>query len=161
MSVKQKVCVIGGLGVLLGLLAFAKVDPVLYANTSASAPIGLYVSDDGSVEVGDYVVFETDQIWTPSSWGDWESRLLKRVVAVEGQHVRVWIHGVYVDHSWLGLETGKWVVLNDDITAGFNRVLGPGEVFVVSAIWNAFDSRYFGPVSLEACRRVRRIVGLL
>ena len=143
------------LGALACLAIAWRPGPRLMWNATASVPIGLYrlASPDAPL-IGDLVVLQP----TPNQAAflealGWLPRgvpLLKPVAAVAGQEVcrlgeRVTIDGVAVARALKADATGRPL----PVWAGCRR-LADDELFVVATAPGSFDSRYFGPIPLDA-----------
>jgi conjugative transfer signal peptidase TraF len=143
-----------GVAVGIGLMLFcdnAGLHPLLVWNASPSQPVGLYRVEHRRARVGDRVL-----VRLPPRFVAFAARrgylarkayLLKPVAAVSGDGVCRWgaqisVRGRRVAHArWqdgLGRDLPVW--------QGCHR-LTPGELFLLAADADSFDSRYFGAVS--------------
>lgn len=136
----------------LGFGAVLKPAPLIVWNSSASAPLGLYVLQAAKVlHRNDFVL-----AWPPKWAADLAARrgylplgvpLVKRIAALSGDRVcemgqatsingRVMAHSLATDHD--GRILPHW--------QGCLR-LKSGDVFLLMAhVPDSFDSRYFGPI---------------
>ncbi|SDF61141.1 S26 family signal peptidase [Sporolituus thermophilus] len=127
---------------VLAAAGFAGDAGWLVVNISSSAPAGVYIAAAGPPAAGDYVVFD---------WGR-RPRLLKKVVAVAGDE--------YVVTGDTVVVAGEEFRRQSDVpaTPGPGRhVIPAGHVWLAGQGNDSFDSRYFGPVSVEKCRPVRLV----
>lgn len=144
--------------VLSVLVAQVGDDPVWFVNWSASSPAGVYRASAKAPDRGAYVVVNEEAVWWPETLVERMIPLLKVVVAVGGDEVSVSEAGVAVNGALIE-RSGWWRRFEGAPAEGFNRTLRAEEVFVVSSVDRAFDSRYFGPVSRSAVRRVDLVQG--
>jgi conjugative transfer signal peptidase TraF len=145
--------------VVFGLICLAAGARV---NTSKSIPVGLYWTSDKPADKGEYVLFCPPQIdvideakrrgyltagFCPGTHG----YLMKRIVGVHGDNVKISDDGVTVNGTLLPLS----VPLRFD-RAGrplqpfklTNFFLSNSEVLLMSDVsGTSFDGRYFGPVN--------------
>lgn len=117
----------------------------LIINNSSSLPIGLYKKDDKDKPLvkGQLVYF-----YFPLK----EERLIKKIVATEGDRLRLNQDGVFVN----GEKLLNSKPLNKD-SKGFKlpklrlfKVLEKGEVFLLGENPKSYDSRYFGSLNTKA-----------
>ncbi len=140
-------------------------------NVTQSIPVGLYWTTDGFVEKGAYVLFCPPDIgifamararnylsvgFCPGDYG----YMMKRVLAVKGDRVRVTDDGVFVDgvllpHSKLAKADGVGRVLPRYPSNQYT--LGRSELLLMSDVSDtSFDGRYFGPISYSQVKSVIR-----
>ena len=157
----------------LFLLLFAVATFILYGlgyrlNLTHSVPIGLWrIEDDGEVRREGYVqVAANTQPWyllgVERKYYQSGARLLKKVVALEGDIVN------YDTTEKLLSVNGKFVPLTEIASrdsAGrdmpqmsFPVRLGTGEAWLTSENKQGYDSRYFGPVSLDLLQSARLVL---
>ncbi len=130
-----------------------KRHPLIIWNQSLSAPIGLYWVEQRCPGAGDLAVVRlpdhTADLAARRGYLPHSAYLLKRVAATGGDRIcrlggNVFIGSAFVaraldrDHGERALP--KWRGC---------RILGPGELFLVSRAPASFDSRYFGPIGTE------------
>jgi len=150
-----------------GLLfwAFGEMPAVLFFNSTASLPTGLYVVRDISAEVGDIIAVclgeEASALALARGYlgaGDClfgTAPAGKAWAAGSGDTVTVTTAGVWIGAQLLPhsrpLETDRNGYL---LPAVYGKVvLGPGEVWLYSGYdERSFDSRYFGPVHVSQIR---------
>jgi len=150
-------------GAVLFLLLFIVVTFIVYGlgyrmNLTHSVPIGLWRIDDGEVHREGYAqVAANTQPWylfgVERKYYQSGVRLLKKVVALEGDIVD------YDTTEKLLTVNGRFVPLTETVSrdsAGRNMPqmsfpvrLGAGEAWLTSENKRGYDSRYFGPVSLD------------
>lgn len=127
-------------------------------NASASAPLGWYgVRTNASLQVGDYVLatLSNDAGALAAQRGYLPAGLpiLKQVAAGAGQHVCARGDAIFIDD-----EVFVHFLRSDSLGRSLSawrqcRRLVDGELFLANASNSAsFDSRYFGPVSVNAVR---------
>lgn len=131
-------------------------------NLTLSAPIGVWRVEtlDREVQIGDliFICLPTDQPFAqPRSRGyigfglcpGWLSPLIKTVRAVPGQYVRVAervaVGGVELPNS-SPLETDSE---GRPLSAHAGGVVPKRHVFILSDYPGSYDSRYFGPISID------------
>jgi conjugative transfer signal peptidase TraF len=156
---KGSLAMLAGGGAALGatLLAPRPAAPTLLWNTTASAPLGLWiVQADPRPVVGDWLALRPP----PALDAALDARgvlpagvlLLKRVAAVAPSQVcrrgdAVWIDGHPIAHALSvdrqGRALPQWRAC---------RPLRPGELFLLNAARGSFDSRYFGPLTTADVR---------
>lgn len=143
----------------------------LHLNRSGSLPLGLYREVGGAVTYGSYVsvclpgpLARLGRLrgYLPAGRGcpAGASPVLKRVVALPGDRVRVRRSGLEVR----GVPIPRSSRLSEDregrpiprLPAGLYRVL-PGEVWVVGAAAESWDSRYYGPLPARGLRPARPV----
>lgn len=147
----------------LFLFIFVAATFILYGlgyrlNWTHSVPIGLWRIDDGEVRRGGYAqVTANKQQWyllgVERKYYQSGAHLLKKVVALEGDIVD------YDTTEKLLTVNGRFVPLTETVSrdsAGRNMPqmsfpvrLGAGEAWLTSENKRGYDSRYFGPVSLD------------
>lgn len=122
-------------------------------NTSASVPIGLYITLSRPAHIGDYVLIRLSgsmrALAEQRRYIGPKTLLLKRVAAMEGDRV---------------CRRGRIIRIagrRSSIALGFDRVgrqlpvwqgchrLQSGQVFVLGIHSESFDSRYFGPLHVK------------
>jgi len=139
-------------------VSITRLDARVYHNDSPSMARGYYwLSPDSKVHRGDVVL-----ACVPDRFGRWAQsvRLLgsgrcdgvepvvKRVVAVAGDHVRIDARGVFVDGRYLDGSKPQALYHGAPLphVAFGGRVLGDGEVQLAGdRRLNSWDGRYFGP----------------
>ena len=118
-------------------------------------PLGWYARDQGRVMEGNVVFLDRSAVELPFDFPD-HVVLLKRVasigpcrvcrsgahMAIDGEAIAAVITS-WEQHAWL--DDGECI----DVGAGLAVVIGDHEL--------SFDSRYFGPVSIESLRRARKL----
>lgn len=119
-------------------------------NPSDSMPKGFYRRYDRAPKQGDIVLFEPPQ----TEWGekrDISKRILKKVVAMAGAHVRIDETGITIH----GILLHKSQPMDFIPPASVDKVLENGEVIVYSD-YNlySYDSRYFGIVNTAQIKAV-------
>jgi len=153
----------GLLGIALIAGSFLSARPRLIWNSTASAPIGLYVVEDRAWTKGDRVAVRPDPLLleTLVGFGALEPNqiLIKRAAAISGDEVCrdgliVSINGAQVakalEVAGNGLPLASW--------RGCRR-LARGEVFLLGDTHRSFDGRYFGVVGSDAVIGPVRLVG--
>lgn len=143
----------------------------LRINTTKSIPVGLYRMTSDPIKKGSYVIFCPPQTelfdtakergyigagFCPGGYG----YMMKRVVAVGGDHVIVAGDGVRVNGNLLPLSTP----LPTDSAGralphlpGSEFTLTASELFLMSDVsGTSFDARYFGPVDRAQIKGVIR-----
>jgi conjugative transfer signal peptidase TraF len=147
--------------VVAALASVGTARPVVLINTTPSEPEGLYVATAARPEPGRLIAFRAPQAAFPYA----DTRLsylrrvpmLKSVAAIPGDDVcslggRLRVNGR--DQARIAERDARGVALPH--WRGCRR-LTPGEVFVLSThAPNSFDSRYFGPVPMNAVIGVYR-----
>lgn len=138
-------------------------------NFTHSVPVGLWKLEDGAILREGYVQVETNpQAWyllgVERKYYHPGARLLKKVVALEGDIVG------YDTTEKLLTVNGKFVPLTEtasrDATGrdmpqiSFPVRLGAGEAWLASENKRGYDSRYFGPVSLDLLQPAKLILKL-
>lgn len=138
---------------LLASLASRPQPPILVWNTSASVPIGLYITLSRPARIGDYVLIRLSgamqALAERRSYIGAKTPLLKRVAAMEGD--RVCRRGRVVRIA------GRRSVIASGFDRGGRQLpvwkgchrLQSGQVFVLGTHSESFDSRYFGPLHVE------------
>lgn len=152
---RRNIVLVLGFGGCLALWA-ARSDhaPRLLFNTTASAPIGVYLVTPGRFAVGDLIAVQP-----PPSIAAWMAKrrylpmnvpLLKTIAASGGQHVCGKSDGLFVDgrrlaHAKRRDRWGRTLPVFRDC-----RDLVDGEILLVNAhAPDSLDSRYFGPISTQ------------
>lgn len=146
--------VIGLLGVTLLAGSFLSARPRLVWNSTASAPIGLYIVEDRAWTKGDRVAVRPDpfllELLVSFDALEADQILIKRAAAISGDDVcrngfLVTINGAQVAKALQvagnGLPLPSWT--------GCRRLAG-GEVFLLGDTERSFDGRYFGVVGSDA-----------
>jgi conjugative transfer signal peptidase TraF len=146
------ICALGSVGIVLGLRV----------NTSPSMPLGLWyehASAGHSYAAGDVVevcppmaLWQTYYLRPGECPGSGREPILKTVAAVPSDIVDISPNGMLVN----GIKLENTSPLSHD---GVGRPLAayplgvyttqPGTVWLVAPRWDSYDSRYFGPVSIE------------
>jgi conjugative transfer signal peptidase TraF len=139
--------------VLAGIGSLAAPGRLVLYNRTPSVPLGWYYRLFKTPDRGDYVALPLP----PAAWGyarvrgDTPSRVhfMKVIAAMAGDSVCAENDRLIVN----GHDLGKIRTADAEGRSlprwGQCRPLGNGEVFLVSAVPDSFDSRYFGPVSLS------------
>ena len=140
---------------LFGCAAIASADPArpprLLFNTTASAPIGLYVVAPGRFVPGDLVAVSPPphlQRWLAARrYLPANVPLLKIVAAAQGRQVCGVDGGLYIDGRRRATAKPRdRLGRRLPVFTGCRR-LGAGEVFLLNAdAPDSLDSRYFGPI---------------
>jgi conjugative transfer signal peptidase TraF len=155
---RWKVIGLGLLALIMTLsIPFARVIAI---NPTESLPRGLYIKSRSPIAVGAIVEFKTPESVRANLAGQFDY-LLKPIIAGPGDRIDttagiVIINGTPIPNSEIVTtdSQGRAVPQWRD-----NRVLGPGEFFVLSTrIPNSIDSRYFGPIKRSQIQSVRRCV---
>ncbi|WP_339413578.1 S26 family signal peptidase [Pseudomonas sp. EA_35y_Pfl2_R5] len=139
----------------LAWTALTSSSPLLVYNASNSVPAGWYrIADARLLATGDLALvrlpaeiaaFAAQRGYLPST-----VPLLKTVAAIAPQHVCVQSNQVLIDGKlvarqlrwdWQGRPLPTWQVC---------RHLVSDELFLLSSNPESFDSRYFGPISIDA-----------
>lgn len=154
-----------GAGVVLAGLTVSTSRPIVLVNTTPSEPAGVYVRTDLALAPGQIIAFKAPAAAFPYA----DDRLkylhrvpmLKAIAAGAGDDVctrsgRLRINGRdlagIADKDSRGAALPHW--------SGC-RQMAPGELFVFSdRVPNSFDSRYFGPISVQAVIGVYRRLSL-
>jgi conjugative transfer signal peptidase TraF len=146
-----------GVAVGIGLMLFsdfAGQHPLLIWNASPSQPVGLYRVERRRARVGDRVLVRLPPRFAAfaarRSYLARKAYLLKPVAAVSGDRVCRW--GAQVSVRGRRAARARWQDgLGRDLPVwqGCHR-LTPGELFLLAADADSFDSRYFGAVSRDA-----------
>lgn len=138
-------------------------------NFTHSVPVGLWKLEDGAILREGYVQVETNpQAWyllgVEREYYRPGARLLKKVVALEGDIVD------YDTTEKIMTVNGKVVPLSEVASRdGMGRAmplmtfpvcLGPGEAWLASENKRGYDSRYFGPVSLDLLQPAKLLLKL-
>ena len=142
-------------------------------NVTRSLPIGLYrvVGDAASVRRGSVVIVCLPKVWGrfalqrsilgPGHCGGNSYGIGKLVVAVEGDVIDLHRESLAINGVALpfvrALERDRLGRIMPHFPWG-RHVLGPTQVWLFSPHRAAFDSRYFGPVSISSVRAVVRPV---
>ena len=154
---------------LLASLCMAHED--LYLNTSSSLPYGIYHNEDTaraqSLKINDIalvclnrshskIAFERGYIGF-GRCSDGTAPVGKRIVAIEGDNVRIDADGIHVnnkivDYSKPADTDSKGRTLEH---YSIDRILHGKEYILANRHKDSYDSRYFGPVSSD------RIIGKL
>lgn len=136
------------LGVTLVAGSFLSSRPRLIWNSTASAPIGLYVLEGRAWTRGDRVAVRPDPLLLEVLVGfdalEPNQMLIKRAVAVSGDEVCR--DGLLVSIDRVQVAKALEVAGNGVPLPSWNgcRRLGRGEVFLLGDTDRSFDGRYFG-----------------
>jgi conjugative transfer signal peptidase TraF len=139
-----------------GLFAFAPHSPLLIFNASASAPIGFYwAGPPRPLNRGDLLLVRTPEsirmLAAARGYIPLAVPLVKRAVALSGDFVcadgqTLTIDGRHVADRLSADRAGRPLLAWSGC-----RKLGTGELFLLMEdVPDSFDSRYFGPVSVDA-----------
>ncbi len=148
--------VIATAAVGLVLVAFGQHGPLLIFNASASAPIGLYrVGAAGPIHRDDLVLVRTPESvralaaargYLPSS-----VPLVKRVAALSGDTVCAFLRTITISGRPVAERLASDRAGRPLPAWSGCRKLGDGEIFLLMEdVPDSFDSRYFGPVPMDA-----------
>ncbi|MDR2055457.1 MAG: conjugative transfer signal peptidase TraF [Desulfovibrio sp.] len=160
--------------VLLPLSAFLLACACLWeagfrVNVTASMPAGIYRVASGTPERGDYVSFCPEKeaaelalergYLQPGYCPSGAHPLLKRLVGLEGDAVRVASEGIYVNGA---LQPMSGVLPEDKNGlplrgAELGERVPPGRALLLADHRGSYDSRYFGFVPSEGLQRVRAV----
>ncbi len=116
----------------------------LLINTTISMPLGIYqiIHSNVSISKGDLIVFKIPKK---------SEQLLKKVVAIENDHIivnqeGVFLNGVLVTNSKIFHFDSK----GHPLTPKFiDRTLSKNEIFAMGEHIQSYDSRYFGTVYMQ------------
>ena len=141
---------------LIGGLSFIRITPALIWNASASVAVGLYtIHSADRLEVTDLVaVSPPEPLATFLDERGYLGRgatLMKRVVALPGQHVCRNGRSITVDGVVMGEALERDRIGRDlPVWQGCQRI-DDGEVLLMNwDIRDSFDGRYFGPISTSS-----------
>ena len=157
------------LSIIAILIALAVGLAGVRVNTTRSIPVGLYLTRATPIAVGDYVIFCPPQnvlfaiakkrgyIGAGFCAGG-TGQMMKRVVALAGDHVAITRDGVYVNGRRLPLSTPYSNDANHrplPSLSGLRLRLAQDDVFLMSDVSaTSFDGRYFGPVNRSLIHHV-------
>jgi conjugative transfer signal peptidase TraF len=150
----------GGVGLLLlGLGCYAAGVRI---NTTKSIPLGVYLASSKPVEKGDYVWFCPPRVsvfidarergylaagFCPGNFG----YMMKRVLAAEGDDIKIDMGGVRINGVLLPLSTPLKVDKAGRALPRYQTeryMLSHDEVLLMSDVSaTSFDGRYFGPIN--------------
>lgn len=154
------------LGLMVGgiLLALTCEAIGLRVNLTASLPRGVYRQLDRPVQVGDLVAgclpaevsrFGRERGYLPAgSCTTGDAPILKRVAAEPGDEVGITAEGVFARGRFIqppAPDRDHSGDLLDVVPPGTVRV-APGQLWLFTPAAHSWDSRFFGPVALEAPR---------
>ncbi|OCS38168.1 signal peptidase I [Campylobacter fetus] len=124
--------------ILIGVFIFYVFN--LKFNITASMPLGIYQIQNITPKKGDLVIFKLSQN---------SEILLKRVVAVNGDFVKVNKNGVFINKKLLENSTiFKFDTKGNPLkNVNINTNLQQNEIFVMGDHEKSFDSRYFGIIN--------------
>jgi conjugative transfer signal peptidase TraF len=146
-----------GITIGVGLIAASELvgkHPVLVWNASPSQRVGLYRLERGSARLGVRVLVRLPpRVAALAARRGYLARgayLLKPIAAVAGDRVCRWGVNVSVRGQRAGRAKSRDHLGRDlQVWQGCHR-LKAGELFLLAADPNSFDSRYFGPVAQDA-----------
>ena len=126
--------------ILVGVFIFYTFN--LKFNTTASMPLGIYQIQNTTPKKGDLVIFKLSQN---------NKILLKRVVAANGDFVKVDKNGVFINKILVKNSTiFKFDTKGNPLqNVNINRKLRTNEIFVMGDHKRSFDSRYFGIININ------------
>lgn len=128
--------------------------PKTTLNLSSSMPVGIYVRKDGRPPtLGSAVVFapppEARRLSTARKYLPADADLLKVVVAMPGDRVCLADDVYRVNGRVIGTIPRVDSLARPLVPFRFCGAVPAGSAFVATSASRSFDSRYFGPVSLE------------
>lgn len=160
-------------GIMILLLAVVAYMAGARINTTKSIPVGLYWTTNDPVAVGAYVMFcpPDNAVFTvarsrgyiaggfcPGGYG----YLMKKILAVEGDVIRVADSGVSVNGVQVPYSKRRETDLAGrelPIYAFDQYTLGSSELLLMSDVSEtSFDARYFGPIAQSQVKQVIRPV---
>ena len=118
--------------------------PVYLVNHSPSAPLGIYRITERTPAVGDWAAIPTDSLPAP-----WHTRsassdyLIKRIVALPGDHVQTAPGGTWVNRVRVGTGCPR---------CALDAVIEESAAFLHNPAPRSLDSRILGPVALTGVR---------
>ena len=144
-------------GVFILLIALASVFspfPVIIYNTTDSLPHGFYVVVPREYRYGDLVVFrvpdDVRSLVRERQWLPDDGFLMKRVAALPGDRVCTAGGRFVIDESDYGLVLDKDSMGRPMPRFDFCGILEEGVVVALAGSGKSFDSRYYGPLPLDA-----------
>lgn len=136
--------------ILIGVFIFYTFN--LKFNITSSMPLGIYQIQNTTPKKGDLVIFKLLQN---------NKILLKRVVAANGDFVKVDKNGVFINENLVtNSNIFKFDTKGNPLkNANINTNLQQNEIFVMGDHEKSFDSRYFGIINTNDIKiqKVREI----
>lgn len=125
---------------IAGAFVYDRRGPAYLVNHSPSAPRGIYRITKRAPAVGDWAAVPTDSLSSP-----WHERfassdyLVKRIVALSGDHVQTAPGGTWVNGERVGAGCPR---------CAFDGIIEESAVFLHNRAPRSLDSRILGPVAL-------------
>ena len=139
---------------LIALVSVFSPFPLFIYNTTDSLPHGIYLVVPREYRYGDLVVFRVpddvrslvhERQWLPD-----DGFLMKRVAALPGDRVCTAGGRFVIDESDYGLVLDKDSMGRPMPRFDFCGILEEGVVVALAGSGNSFDSRYYGPLPVDA-----------
>ena len=125
---------------IAGAFVYDRRGPAYLVNHSPSAPPGIYRITKRTPAVGDWAAVPTDSL--PAPWRErfrLSDYLIKRIVALPGDHVQAAPGGTWVNGERVGAGCPR---------CALDRVIEEATIFVHNPAPRSLDSRILGPVAL-------------
>lgn len=129
---------------ITGAFVYDRRGPAYLLNNSPSAPLGIYRITDRTPAVGDWAAVPTDSLPAP-----WDERfklsdyLIKRIVALPGDHVQAAPGGTWVNGVRVGAGCPR---------CALDERIEESAVFLHNPVSRSLDGRILGPVTLTGVR---------
>lgn len=139
-----------GAGALASAFVVMQAPDVALYNHSPSMPIGIYWRTEGDAALGAIVTVRARDVAPEMAaarrFGEDGHRFLKRIAAVEGDHVCVSGRELRVNGALAAVTPDP--VVNDAVPTWRGcRRLEVGEILLLGESADSFDGRYWGPIS--------------
>ena len=129
---------------IAGAFVYDRRGPAYLINHSPSAPLGIYRITDRAPAAGDWAAVPIDSLPAP-----WATRfqssdyLIKRIVALAGDHVQAAPAGTWVNGVRVGAGCPR---------CALDSVIEESAVFLHNPVARSLDGRILGPVTLTGVR---------
>jgi len=152
MTIKSPLSTIFLISPLLFAFAFVKLPYLFYINTSPSAPLGIYIISFEPIDNGDYCLLGKNDV--PVQLKGLPQTILKRVAFCRSEYIEINDEGVFAD--------GKFIcnrpIKNRVHKYFYSGRLKSNECLLLNDNPDSFDSRHFGPVSIECLSKVNLLL---
>jgi type IV secretory pathway protease TraF len=142
----KKIAVITAAALLLPLVTLFIKEPLVFINASRSLPRGIYIKSPRPVRENDFVVINTGNLAFSNNLPD--TAILKTAAYLHNEYIAI-------DDSFLIINGNIYIRKYRATGVHYNAPLRDGECILLGSHERSFDSRYFGPVRLSDCTRVR------